>query len=369
MAAVRNKPQPNAACLAPKIIDWFLANARDMPWRRTLDPYGIWVSEIMLQQTQVKTVIPYWIRWMKCLPTIGRLARAEEATILKLWEGLGYYTRVRNLQKAAGQIVGEHGGEFPAEPAAIIGLSGIGRYTAGAIASIAFDRPEPILDGNVIRLLTRVFGISGDPKDKTVNGRLWDLAGEIVSGTKSGVAIRRTDPMVFAGECSVLNQGLMEMGATVCLPANPACPGCPLRTRCVARAEDRIAELPNSAKRVRATKREFATVVLQRGRRFFVRQRKAGSVNAGFWEFPNLEITKEPKPVREVCRTLLGHALEGEQIDRFGHSITRYRFQQTVYLVALKPNLRISCDGEWVTAAELRKRPFYSPQIRVFDRL
>ena len=162
------------------MLDWFAANARDLPWRRTRDPYAIWVSEIMLQQTQVKTVIPYWKRWMRELPTIEAVAKASPAKIHKLWEGLGYYTRVRNLQKAAQQIVEQARRQVSTELSTTFSrLPGIGRYTAGAICSIAFNQPTPILDGNVIRVLTRIFGIAENPKEKKTNARLWQLAEEL----------------------------------------------------------------------------------------------------------------------------------------------------------------------------------------------
>ena len=174
--------------LTPALLGWFAAHARDLPWRRTRDPYAIWVSEIMLQQTQVKTVIPYWTRWLRELPDIAALAAAPADKIHKLWEGLGYYTRVRNLQKAAQVIVAEHGGVFPSRYEDILALPGIGPYTAGAVGSIAFNQPVPILDGNVIRVLTRLFGIAGNPKDKATNGQLWELAGQLVraAGAKDG---------------------------------------------------------------------------------------------------------------------------------------------------------------------------------------
>ena len=153
-------------------MTWFASNARDLPWRHTQDPYGIWISEIMLQQTQVKTVIPYWTRWMRELPSIQSLAKARPAKIHKLWEGLGYYTRARNLQRAAQQICRMHNGQFPEELESILALPGVGRYTAGAIASIAFNQPTPILDGNVIRVLTRLHGIAEDPREKATNSAL-----------------------------------------------------------------------------------------------------------------------------------------------------------------------------------------------------
>ena len=167
------------------MLAWFAHNARDLPWRRTRDPYAIWVSEIMLQQTQVKTVMPYWKRWMRELPTIKAVAKARSEKIHKLWEGLGYYTRARNLQKAARQIVEKHGGAFPQKFDDVLALPGIGRYTAGAICSIAFNQPTPILDGNVIRVLTRIFGIVENPKEKAANAKLWQLAEEMVTHAKT----------------------------------------------------------------------------------------------------------------------------------------------------------------------------------------
>jgi len=263
MPAAKRRAVPTVERITPKIINWFQREARDMPWRQTLDPYGIWVSEIMLQQTQVKTVIPYWNRWMKRLPTIEKLAKSRESTILKLWEGLGYYTRVRNIQKAARQILQRHDGRFPNDSRAIQELSGIGRYTTGAIASIAFDLPEPILDGNVIRGLTRVFGIAGDSKSKVVNERLWNLSSKLVSKTKPGAKITNKAPLIFSGERSLLNQGLMELGATVCTPIGPSCGSCPLNRECIARNEGRIDQFPETAKRQQAAQRSFVTIALR----------------------------------------------------------------------------------------------------------
>src|SRR3954465_332219 len=154
------------------LLHWFDKNARDLPWRRTRDPYAIWISEVMLQQTQVKTVIPYWERWMRELPTVARLAKAKPERVLKLWEGLGYYSRARNLQKAAQLIIAEHDRVFPREFEKVLDLPGIGRYTAGAICSIAFGAPKPIVDGNVARVLARYLGIRGDPKSSETNAAL-----------------------------------------------------------------------------------------------------------------------------------------------------------------------------------------------------
>ena len=162
------------------LIPWFAKNARNLPWRRTRDPYAIWISEVMLQQTQVKTVLAYWTRWMRALPNLSALARAKPERLHKLWEGLGYYTRVRNLHHAAQCIRADHGGKFPHNFDDILALPGIGPYTAGAISSIAFNQPKPILDGNVVRVLTRLCGIAGNPRERKTNSHLWQIAEELV---------------------------------------------------------------------------------------------------------------------------------------------------------------------------------------------
>ncbi|MEK7706965.1 MAG: A/G-specific adenine glycosylase, partial [Verrucomicrobiota bacterium] len=245
--------------LVTPLLSWFSTNARDLPWRRTRDPYGIWVSEIMLQQTQVKTVIPYWERWMRELPTVHAAAKASPAKLHKLWEGLGYYTRVRNLQRAAQQIITPHapfsksrrrrGNEsqtakkletshvvsykFPENFDDILALPGIGRYTAGAIASMAFNQPHSILDGNVIRVLTRLFGIATNPREKKTNAQLWRIAEELV--------VHATRNTQHVAACSHLNQSLMELGALICTPRSPNCPACPAQKLCVAFREGRQA--------------------------------------------------------------------------------------------------------------------------------
>jgi len=296
--------------IVSKLLDWFSQNARDLPWRRTRDPYAIWVSEIMLQQTQVKTVMPYWERWMRELSTVQAAANASPDKIHKLWEGLGYYTRARNLQKAARQIMEKHGGKFPDNFDAVVALPGIGRYTAGAICSIAFNQPTPILDGNVIRVLTRVFGVGENPREKKTNTRLWQLAEELVVHASANNSRTRTSRLRYTSPrqgtkdedeeksaCShfVLrpshfNQSLMELGALICTPRQPKCPVCPVKKLCVAFREDRVGELPNLGRRTATTARHFIAFVIERNGKFLVRQRPAGVVNAHLWEFPNVEI-------------------------------------------------------------------------------
>ncbi len=369
--------------LVPLLLSWFSSNARDLPWRRTRDPYAIWVSEIMLQQTQVKTVIPYWERWMRELPTIQAVAKASPAKLHKLWEGLGYYTRVRNLQKAAQQIVAEHNGKFPENFADILALPGIGRYTAGAIASIAFDQPCPILDGNVIRVLTRLFGIRENPREKKTNARLWLLATELVkvaSEQKKNVHDeRRLMLLPLLGEragvravvhpktrsaCSQLNQSLMELGALICTPRQPQCDACPVNQHCLARRRSWQEKLPNLGQRQTATARRFIAFVAERGGKFLVRQRPAGVVNAHLWEFPNLEAPDSTMP-RNLARTLFGRApTKLEPLATIRHSITRYRITLEAYRAELPDNLTEPA-GQWLTHRQLQKLAFTSAHKKI----
>ncbi len=344
--------------LVSKLLQWFPPNARDLPWRRTRDPYAVWVSEIMLQQTQVKTVIPYWERWMRELPTLQSLAAAKSETIHKLWEGLGYYTRVRNLQKAARQITAQHAGEFPRAHEAILDLPGIGRYTAGAISSIAYNEPRPILDGNVIRVLTRLFGLAENPRGKSTNEKLWRLAAQLVtaaaksppsasplSPTQHGIR----NPSIPA--CSHLNQSLMELGALICAPQQPKCPLCPVRPHCVAHRARRVHELPNLGPRPRATSRRFAAFVIKQRGRLLVRQRPAGAVNARLWEFPNLDLAPGQTNLRHLARKTLGLTLGNlRKLLTVKHSITRHR----ITLDAYHADLVIQPDSGKTTARNRR---------------
>jgi len=344
--------------LVPLFLDWFAANARDLPWRRTHDPYAIHVSEIMLQQTQVKTVIPFWERWMRELPTVEAAAQEPSDKIHKLWEGLGYYTRVRNLQKAAQIIMEQHGGEFPENFDEVLALPGIGRYTAGAICSIAFNQPTPILDGNVIRVLTRVFAIAENPKEKQTNMRLWQLAEELVQNSK--FKIQNSKP-----GCSHLNQSLMELGALVCTPRNPQCRICPVQKLCVAFKENRVEEFPNLGKREAATTRHCIAFVMEHAGKFLVRQRPAGIVNAHLWEFPNVEIATAKPHAAELCKTAFGIApSEVHRLCMVIHSITRYRITLEAYRVPMK-QVPKQTTGIWLTPEAMQSLAFTSAHRKV----
>jgi A/G-specific adenine glycosylase len=357
--------------LVAALLDWFAANARDLPWRRTRNPYAIWVSEIMLQQTQVKTVIPFWNRWLRELPTIESAAKAPSAKIHKLWEGLGYYTRVRNLQRAAQVIVEKHDGKFPKNFDDVLALPGIGRYTAGAICSIAFNQPTPILDGNVIRVLTRIFGIAENPREKETNKLLWEIAEGLVSrvATFGGARLRRAQiksesqtlrDSCHTGNknCSHLNQSLMELGALVCTPRNPQCLICPVKKFCIGFKENRVEELPNLGKREAATARHFVAFVIERDGKFLVQQRPVGIVNAHLWEFPNFETNGKKKGAKEIFDSAFNFkAAKFQPLCTMKHSITRYRITLEAFRVQLPKTLK-TLNGIWLPRARFDSLAF-----------
>jgi A/G-specific adenine glycosylase len=403
--------------LVPLLLDWFSTSARDLPWRRTRDPYAIWVSEIMLQQTQVKTVILFWERWMRELPTIEAAANAPSAKIHKLWEGLGYYTRVRNLQKASQQIVAQQvagirrrrGDEsqtkskletrhlvsykFPENFDDVLALPGIGRYTAGAICSIAFNQPRPILDGNVIRVVTRIFGIAENPKEKTTNAQLWQLAERLVAGANQrwgetpGEPAREDARPTKSENCSHLNQSLMELGALVCTPRNPQCFICPVKKLCVAFKENRVEALPNLGKREAATARYFVALVLEHKGKFLARQRPAEVVNGHLWEFPNVEVTSAKSDAREIFKRIFGTIPpEIQPFCTVKHSITRYRITLEAFRIRLGGTSSTSPHskrpksgthgthpsektGVWKTAAQLHQLAFTSAHRKILRAL
>lgn len=262
--------------LARAVVAYFRAARRDLPWRRTRDPYAIWVSEVMLQQTRVATVIPYFERWMQLFPTVEALARAPLDDVLAAWSGLGYYSRARNLHRGAKYVLEHHGGAVPQTTDALCLMPGIGRYTAGAIASIAFAECVPVVDGNVARVLARLYAIEGNIKSSASMRRLWSIAGELVPADAPGD----------------FNQGLMELGATVCTPSSPACLVCPLRDSCRARATGRERELPHMPARKSADSLPLidasALYIVARGRLLLARRVPSG-LFGGLWELPQTE--------------------------------------------------------------------------------
>ena len=254
------------------LLPWFAEHRRDLPWRRDREPYHVWLSEIMLQQTRVEAVRGYYLRFLERLPDIAALASAPEDVLLKLWEGLGYYSRVRNLQKAAQCVMEQHGGEFPRELPAIRALPGIGDYTAGAIASICFEAPTAAVDGNVLRVILRLTVCADSPADVRVRRRI----GEELSAVYP------------AGHCGDFTQALMELGATVCLPNGaPQCGACPLRALCEAHAQGTELQFPTKPPKKPRRIEQRTVFVLQCGDRLAVERRPDSGLLAGLWQLPN----------------------------------------------------------------------------------
>jgi A/G-specific adenine glycosylase len=269
------------------LLRWYARHARDLPWRRTRDPYAIWVSEIMLQQTQVRTVLPYYERFLERFPDVASLAAANEEEVLAAWSGLGYYRRARALHAGARLLLERHSGVLPGDAETLRTLPGIGRYTAGAIASIAFGRPEPVLDGNVRRVLARVLTLDDDRT-------LWAAAAELVRGDRPGR----------------LNEALMELGALVCTAAAPNCSGCPVRGNCRAHARGCAEDYPRA--RARPSPRSVVAAVawIERAGRVLLERPADGSPLRGTWDLPATEITDDADPA-----SALGAKLQRARLD------------------------------------------------------
>jgi A/G-specific adenine glycosylase len=293
---------------------WFDRIARDLPWRRTRDPYAVWLSEVMLQQTRVETVIPYYERFLRRFPTVLELAAADLDEVLAMWSGLGYYRRARALHLAAREVTERYAGAFPAEAAALRSLPGVGAYTAGAIASIAFERREPLVDGNVARVLARIEGIDDDIRGATGARRLWEAAARLLPEDRPGR----------------FNQALMELGATVCAPRSPRCGACPVDGLCAARAEGREEELPIVGPRPDVPAVSMVAAVVRAGRRALLVRRAEEGLFGGLWEPPMVEAASLAD-----ARALLACAgvrpdADLQEIGRVRHILTHRRLDVTV---------------------------------------
>jgi A/G-specific adenine glycosylase len=342
------------------LLAWFDANKRDLPWRRDRDPYRIWVSEVMLQQTQVVTVVPFFERFLEAFPTIADLAAADQEAVLRLWEGLGYYRRARNLHEAARRLVTEHGGHIPNDPTCLQTLPGLGRYTCNAVLSQAFDRRLPILEANSRRVLVRLYGVTGDPRQGPVRAHLWKKAQELL-------------PTRRAGD---FNQALMELGALVCLPAMPRCSACPLATCCEARQRRLQDQIPPVRRAARTVAVEEAALVVWKRRTVLLVQRPAAGQWAGLWEFPHGP--KEPDESHEqaALRCLRDRTgIDAEvnlELMTLRHGITRYRITMTCFEATFRSGSFRSTSyakARWVKPEELASYPVSAPQRRLAKAL
>jgi A/G-specific adenine glycosylase len=345
--------------LRRSLLVWYARSGRDLPWRHTRAPYPIWVSEIMLQQTQVKTVIPYFDRWLAQFPTIASLAAADLQSVLKAWEGLGYYARARNLHRAAQEIVQRHGGEFPERLEAVLELPGIGKTTAGGILSAAFDQPRAILDGNVKRVLARLVALEVPPGRALA--QLWKLSEQLI------------DPE--AGRD--FNQALMDLGATVCTPQNPACLICPWRSSCRAYNLNIQTQVPMSETRAPIPHKEIGVAVIWNDRgQVLIDRRKADGLLGGLWEFPGGKV--EPDETIAACiqreiREELGIEIAvGDRLIVVDHAYTHFKVRLNVHHcrhLSGEPQA-IACDEvRWVLLAELDAYPFPKANLQIIAAL
>lgn len=348
----------DAPALARSLLDWFAAERRDLPWRRTYDPYHVLVSEIMLQQTQMDRAVAYFERWVARFPDLESLARASEDEVLRLWEGLGYYNRARSLLAAARELVRGHGGRVPEDDAALRALPGIGPYTAGAVLSVAFNRPEPAVDANVERVLARLTNL----ELPLSNAR----AKEFVRTTARALIPR--------GRARDFNQALMELGALVCLPRNPRCAACPWQESCVAHGLGLAGERPVARPAKEIFRVNMASGLLLRRGRVFIQKRKPGDVWPGLWEFPGgvLEAGETPEQalVREFFEEtdLAVRPLSPVTVVRY--SYTRYRVTLHAFYCAdaeamAEPVLREAVDGRFVRPGDLADFAFPAGHRRV----
>lgn len=311
-----------ASEIAESLSRWYERNARELPWRGSKDPYAVWVSEIMAQQTRIAVTLPYYERFMERFPTVRALAAADPGDVLKAWEGLGYYSRARHLHRAAQEIVDRHGEELPADPEALRTLPGIGEYTAGAISSIAFDRPTPAIDGNVLRVFSRI----------EANGA--DVA--LASTKRSLFAYLRRVIPTGPGEAGLFTQATMELGALVCLPARPLCDRCPVRSLCKAFSLGSPSDFPVRApKKPRRAERKTVLVVIDETGSVWMRQRTERLLH-GLWEFYLLDGAWKERSVREH---LLAHGFSCEAVEALGavrHVFTHVIWEMTGFLCVVR---------------------------------
>jgi A/G-specific adenine glycosylase len=327
-----------------RLLTWYRRDGRDLPWRRTRDPYKIWVSEVMLQQTQVETVIPYYHRFLAAFPDLGALAAAPQAAVLKRWEGLGYYARARNLHRAAQVVTAQLGGRIPAEWEAFRALPGVGDYIAAAVLSIAFDRPYAVVDGNVKRVLARLLCVELPVNVQKHHAEYQRLA----------------DQLLDQAAPSDFNQALMEIGALICRPAKPRCLGCPLKDACCALAGDRVDALPRRQARFQVPVQPLAIAVIRRRSHLLLTRRPEAGLLGGLWEFPNA-IRQEDESIEAACRRLAREQLGLEihprsPITRIRHAYTHFKIQAEAFLCDA-PHGRVHLNGptafHWVPPAAI----------------
>jgi A/G-specific adenine glycosylase len=346
--------------ISDRILQWYEVNARKLPWRGHPDPYAVWVSEVMLQQTRVETVIPYFERWMTRFPTMANLANATEGEVLTLWEGLGYYGRARNLYRAARLVVDGNGGELPRDVLSLCKIPGIGRYTAGAIASMAFGLDEATLDGNLRRIFARVFDVA-QPADAPAGRKiLWGLARENLP----------------AGQAGDYNQALMDLGATICMPHNPSCLLCPLSEVCKARMGGIQEQRPVLKPKPKTPHFVVTAAVLQRAGKVLLAKRPSKGLLGGMWEFPGGKVeageTLEACLGREIREETGAEIRVGEAFGIYRHAYTHFSITLHAFIcevIAGEPRAIEAVELAWVAPTDLINYPMGKVDRQIARRL
>ncbi|MDP4171319.1 MAG: A/G-specific adenine glycosylase [Bacillota bacterium] len=330
------------------LISWFKAEQRELPWRKDQDPYKVWVSEIMLQQTRVDTVIPYFNRFMESFPTLEDFAKAEEEKVLKSWEGLGYYSRVRNLHSAVKEVKEKYGGRVPDTPTEISSLKGVGPYTAGAILSIAYGIPEPAVDGNVMRVLSRILSI-------------WEDIAKSSSRKLFESAVRK---LISPEEPSFFNQALMELGALICTPTSPSCLLCPVRDHCTAFQEGVQSQLPVKSKKNKQRQVQLASIILEdKDEKILIHKRPNEGLLANLWEFPNVEILHHFQNEKEQLTDFLKNTLQvkisqEKVIGQIEHVFSHLIWNINIHTGKIASNVTLPSDWKLVSLEEMEQYAF-----------
>jgi A/G-specific adenine glycosylase len=375
-----------------QLLAWFSAHKRDLPWRyEPRDPYHVWVSEVMLQQTQVTTVLPYYARWLQRFPTLRHFAEASLEEVLKMWEGLGYYSRARNFHKAAQIVIRDLGGHIPTTVEGLVMLPGVGRYTAGAIASLAFNQHAPLLDGNVKRVLSRVLAleqVDGDWKLEIGDWRLRNVpTGECADSVnrKSKIQNLKSDDVLWrvaeallpAGQAGAFNEALMELGATICTPRSPKCDSCPINAHCSAYAQRRQEDFPIKTARKSTPHSDVLTALLVDGKgRMLMGRRPNDGLLGGLWEFVSAEFrVPRAETVDEMVARRTGLRIDAEAAQLLGavkHGFTHFTMTRQVWLVehvdGTAPLLASGYDElRWVSLDECRRLALTRSDGRILD--
>ncbi len=339
---------------------WYRKNARDLPWRETVDPYAIWVSEVMLQQTQVKTVLLFYSKFMRAYPDIKSLAHANLQDVLKQWEGLGYYARARNLHRAARLIVADHDGILPSDRDRLQNLPGIGDYIAAAVLSIAFDQPYPVVDGNVKRVLARLFKMDVPVNQSAAIKQFQAVAAELLDTRHPGD----------------FNQAMMELGALVCTPANPTCAICPVNVACLAFEHRTVDRYPLRMKTKPTPRRHLAIGVVFRKDRVLITRRPPDGLLGGLWEFPGGEVQRKERPAAACMRVIKQAANLTVKVDAFltqiTHAYTHFKIKADVFICTFqKGTLKLgqAVDYRWIELDEIDRYPFPKANHKFFDAL